>query len=152
MGAVRQPPRQTTRPVHSSQREKHRQPSAWPTQPVRLSKCGFTKVHGTFSGASASRQSRRPSCGGPSMSDPSPGCRGLVGRGQSRCSQFVDNACQGFSPDMGCVSRRTFGIKESAESTAFLCDVDICKVEYANVVSSGCTAMFQGTGECMTRN
>ena len=31
------------------------------------------------------------------------------------------------------------------------CDVDLRKDVYANVVSSGGTAMFQGTGEPMTK-
>ena len=44
-------------------------------------------------------------------------------------------------------------VKEPAESTAVLCDVDICKDQYANVVAAGGMASFhdEGHGGCSTR-
>ena len=48
------------------------------------------------------------------------------------------------SPVRGSIVPATFIGKEPAESTVFLCDVDICKEYFANVVPAGGHGMFQG--------
>ena len=60
-----------------------------------------------------------------------------------RCSH--QNRDTELSVSQKCCSSLGSQLKELAESTAFLGDVDVRRCEYARAVAAGGTALFQGT-------
>merc|ERR1711904_48246 len=66
-----------------------------------------------------------------------------LGNERFRCPEVL------FQPSL--IGRESLGIHDTTFRSIMKCDVDIRRDLYANVVLSGGTTMFQGTGERMTK-